>query len=167
VEPGTGQIAPLHFGRDDTLRTVGLGQRYPTQAKTRLEWATQPFLAGAESRVIPSLNLPPASRLFGDDKGRSGWSGTLGLPVGITEYKAGTNLRFVILHVWQGWKRHESPGAEVQTVKIREISHISQKTRDMGHPPWWQGGRWRLGSHAHSLGNPGKRSGGICSLQFE
>jgi hypothetical protein len=33
-----------------------------------------------------------------------------------------------------------SLGAEVQTVKIRDISHISRQrtSRDMGHPPWWQ-----------------------------
>jgi hypothetical protein len=36
-------------------RAGGLEPQSPTQAKTRLEWATQAYLAGAESGVIPLL----------------------------------------------------------------------------------------------------------------
>jgi hypothetical protein len=56
---------PVDGHWDGTVRAAGLGQWYPTQAKTRLEWGTQSLLAAAESRVIPSLAI--ASRLLGDD----------------------------------------------------------------------------------------------------
>ena len=42
---------------------------YPTQAKVRLEWGTQPSLP-VEQAGHCSLNLPQASRLLGMTKGR-------------------------------------------------------------------------------------------------
>jgi hypothetical protein len=36
-----------------TQRERSVWSGYPTQAKTRLEWGTEAFFAGAQSRVIP------------------------------------------------------------------------------------------------------------------
>jgi hypothetical protein len=49
--PQASQAAP-----NDTERSVGV-RNNPTQAKGRLEWATQAFVANAKSRCHFSLNL--------------------------------------------------------------------------------------------------------------